>query len=182
MYRNRSAPRLHRFRAVHPAVRGRSRALFPPVGGRLEDHLPEPGSLHMAGDQVGWSEFHSLFEFKCSLPLLDLPRYAWSDKNHWIQYNGDWALSKGNTFYNAEKTAAAEASGSVSNPLVAPRSSLRTSVVHRVVEETFSGSAGRVVFQSDMMQAGFLDAAWGHQMNGAGVVASVSIYRAQDTS
>lgn len=40
----RSAPRLHRFRTVYLAVPGRSRALSPPKRGRLEDHLPEPGS------------------------------------------------------------------------------------------------------------------------------------------
>lgn len=139
-------------------------------------------ALHMAGVQVGWSEFHSPFESKYGLRLLDLPTYAWNNKNHWIQYNGDWALTKGNTFYDAEKKAAAEASGQVSNPLAASRSSLRTSLVHRVVEETFSGSAGRVVVQSDMMQADFLAAAWGHQMNRAGVVTSVSIFQARDAT
>lgn len=114
-------------------------------------------ALHMAGAQVGWCEFHSLFEFKCGLGLLDLPRYAWNSKNHWIQYNGEWAPSKGNTFYNAEKAAAA-ASSQTSNPLAAPRSSLRTSLVNRVVEDSFSGLAWRVVVQSNMMQADFLAA------------------------
>jgi hypothetical protein len=47
-------------------------------------------------------------------------------------------------------------------------------LVHRVIEESFSGTAGKVIMQSDMMQADFLAAAWGHQMNGAGVVTSVS--------
>lgn len=128
----------------------------------------------MAGVQVGWGQFHGPFERAYDLRLLDLPTYAWNDKNYWIQYTGDWALTKGNRFYDAEKKAIAEASGAYSHALVAPRSSLRTSLVHRVVEETFSGPAGRVVIQSDMMQADFLAAAWGHQMNGAGVVTSVS--------
>jgi acyl transferase domain-containing protein len=127
-------------------------------------------TVHTGGVPLGWNEFQRPFER--GLRLLDLPTYAWNDKNHWIQYNGNWALTKGNTFYDAEK-AAAKAAGA--NPLTAPHSSLRTSLVHRVVEEAFSGAAGHVVVQSDMMQADFLAAAWGHQMNGAGVVTSASL-------
>lgn len=124
-------------------------------------------AVHVAGVNVGWNEFHRPFEQR--LKLLDLPTYAWNDKTLWLQYNGDWALTKGNTFYDEEKKQKRE--GIL---IEAPVSSLHTSLVHRVVEETFSGAAGRVVVQSDMMQADFLAAAWGHQMNGAGVVTSVS--------
>jgi monodictyphenone polyketide synthase len=124
-------------------------------------------AVHSAGVLVNWDQFHRPFEKKCGLRLLDLPTYAWNDKNHWIQYNGDWSLTKGNTFYDAEKKAGG-------NPLAAPRSSLRTSLVHRVVEEIISGSAGRVVVQSDLMEPDFLAAVRGHEMNGAGVATSVS--------
>ncbi|KAG6358778.1 hypothetical protein INS49_012297 [Diaporthe citri] len=166
----------------HPVCIGFARSTLPSLGAavpslrRGEDDWKtisqSLAALHTAGVQVGWGEFHSPFERSCGLRLLDLPTYAWNNKNHWIQYNGDWALTKGNTFYDAEKKAAAESSGQVSNPLATHHSSLRTSLVHRVVEETFFGSAGRVIVQSDMMQADFLAAAWGHQMNGAGVVTS----------
>lgn len=61
------------------------------------------------------------------------------------------------TFYNTEKASAA-ASGQVSNLLVVPRFSLQMPIVHRVVEESFPGSAGRVAVQSNMMQAVFLGA------------------------
>lgn len=128
------------------------------------------GILYSAGVPVRFDEFHRPFEH--TLRLLDLPTYAWNDKDYWIQYNGDWALTKGNTFYDEEKKQAAAAANG--NPLAVPHSSLRTSLVHRVVEESFEHSAGHVVVQSDLMQADFLAAAWGHQMNGAGVVTSVS--------
>jgi iterative type I PKS product template protein len=123
--------------------------------------------IHSAGVEVGWNEFHRSFE--PGLRLLDLPTYAWNDKNYWIQYNGDWALTKGNNFYNTEKAAKAV----TGNPLaVASHSSLRTSTVQHIIEETFSGPAGRVVMQSDLMQPDFLAAAYGHKMNGCGVVTS----------
>jgi monodictyphenone polyketide synthase len=57
---------------------------------------------------------------------LDLPTYAWNDKTYWIQYNGDWALTKGNTFYDAEKALKAQKSRATA-PLVP--SGLRTPTV-----------------------------------------------------
>jgi len=124
--------------------------------------------LHCAGLEVGWNEFHRPFER--GLRLLDIPTYSWNDKTYWIQYNGDWALTKGNTFYDAEKAAQAAQKAS----LTTSQSSLRTSTVQHIIEETFSGSAGRVVIQSDLMEPDFLAAAYGHKMNGCGVVTSVS--------
>ncbi|KAF2201576.1 ketoacyl-synt-domain-containing protein [Delitschia confertaspora ATCC 74209] len=123
-------------------------------------------ALHCAGIEIGWNEFHRPFE--PSLRLLDLPTYAWNDKNYWIQYNGDWALTKGNTFYDAEKAALAPKTPAA--PIAV--SNLRTSTVHKIIEESFSGSAGKVVMQSDLMQPDFYAAAHGHKMNGCGVVTS----------
>ena len=123
-------------------------------------------TLHCVGVQVGWNEFHRPFEK--ALRLLDLPTYAWNDKTYWIQYNGDWALTKGNTFYDTEK-------GPNKTQLMAPvsKSSLSTSTVQRIIEQDLNGTAGMVVMQSDLMQADFRAAAWGHKMNGCGVVTSV---------
>lgn len=161
----------------HPVCLGFVRSILPsvqvavPSMRRNEDNWMTLSSsfatLHTTGVSLDWNEFQRPFEK--GLRLLDLPTYAWNDKNHWIQYNGDWALTKGNTFYDAEKVAVN------GNPLTAPHSSLKTSLVHRVVEEVFSGVTGHVVVQSDLMQVDFLAAAWGHKMNGAGVVTSASL-------
>ncbi|TVY84593.1 Atrochrysone carboxylic acid synthase [Lachnellula suecica] len=124
------------------------------------------GVVHCAGVEVGWNEFHRPFE--AGLRLLDLPTYAWNDKNYWLQYNGDWALTKGNTFYDAEKASKA----THGLPLTATHSNLKTSTVQQIVEETFSGSAGTVIMQSDLMQPDFQAAAYGHRMNNCGVVTS----------
>ncbi|KAF7587027.1 hypothetical protein BBP40_007849 [Aspergillus hancockii] len=119
--------------------------------------------LHGAGVPLNWNEFQRPFEK--GLRLLDLPTYSWNEKNYWIMYNGDWALTKGNTFYDAEKAAKVTSS-------VPVLSSLRTSTVQQIIEETFNGTAGKVVMQSDLMQPAFLAAANGHRMNGCGVVTS----------
>ncbi|KAK5633962.1 hypothetical protein RRF57_009676 [Xylaria bambusicola] len=128
-------------------------------------------SLHCAGVKIEWSEFHSPFEK--GLRLLDLPTYAWNDKTYWLQYNGDWALTKGNHFYDEEKGIGAYANSKTVGVLApSPGSSLCTSTVQCVMEETFSDDAGTVLVQSDLSQPGFRAAAWGHKMNGCGVVTS----------
>ncbi|KAI0539703.1 putative polyketide synthase [Xylaria digitata] len=123
-------------------------------------------ALHCAGVKIDWNALHAPFEK--SLRLLDLPTYAWNDKRHWIQYKGNWALTKGNTFYDSEKGLT---SGQQAFPVI-PKSSLSTSSVHQIIEEHFDGVAGTVIMQSDLTQADFRAAAWGHKMNNCGVVTS----------
>ncbi|KAF2272823.1 putative polyketide synthase [Westerdykella ornata] len=123
-------------------------------------------ALHLAGVAVNWNEFHRPFESR--LRLLDLPTYAWNEKNYWLQYNGDWCLTKGNTFYDAEKQAAK----GQPVPAAPVKSEIQTSTVQQIIQATFEGSAGTVVMQSDLMQADFLAAANGHRMNNCGVVTS----------
>ena len=129
------------------------------------------GTLHCVGVEVDWIEFQRPFER--GLRLLDLPTYSWNDKNYWITYNGDWSLTKGNTFYDAEKGITAAQVAPV------PKSSLKTSTVQQIIEESIQGASGKVVMQSDLMQPDFYAAANGHSMNGCGVVTSVSRF---DTS
>ena len=136
----------------------------PPISTQLSTLFPYTTLFRSV--QVDWVEFHRPFER--GLRLLDLPTYCWNDKNYWIMYNGDWALTKGNTFYDAEKAVKA------TEVIRVPKSALSTSTVHQIIEEDFQGAAGRVVMQSDLMQPEFLAAANGHNMNGCGVVTSVS--------
>lgn len=119
-------------------------------------------SLHLAGVAVDWNAFHRPFER--NLRLLDLPTYAWNEKLYWIQYEGDWSLTKGNNFYDKEKGLAS---------VQPPKSGLSTSSVHRIIDESFDATSGTVVMQSDLMQSDFRAAAYGHEMNGCGVVTSV---------
>ena len=117
-------------------------------------------ALHCAGVEIDWNDFNLPFEK--SLRLLNLPTYAWNNKNYWIQYNGDWNLTKGNNT-------------KIALPTVIP--SLKTSSVQQIVEEEFTKTTARVIMRSDVMHPDFLDAANGHKMNGCGVVTSVSVWR-----
>ncbi|KAL8743164.1 MAG: hypothetical protein Q9190_004459 [Brigantiaea leucoxantha] len=118
--------------------------------------------LHCGAFELDWNEFNRPFE--SSLSLLDLPTYAWNDKNYWIMYNGDWALTKGNTFYAKDEPKALTAPEPVSN--------LSTSTVQNIIEEDFTENTAVVVMQSDLMKPDFFAAANGHFMNGCGVVTS----------
>ncbi|KID65403.1 Non-reducing polyketide synthase [Metarhizium brunneum] len=123
-------------------------------------------ALHLAGIPVRWNEFHRPFEVR--LRLLHLPAYSWNNKTYWMQYNGDWCLTKGNNFYETGNDAT-KAKAALKSP---PPSELQTSTVQQIIEESFNGSAGSVVMQSDLMQPDFLAAAYGHRMNDCGVVTS----------
>lgn len=86
--------------------------------------------LQIALTQVGRGDFQSPSGPTHGLRLLDLATYARNDKKHCVQYNGGRALTEYNAFYGEEKKAAAK-----SSPEAAPRSSLRTSVIHRSFEK-----------------------------------------------
>ncbi|KAF2103987.1 ketoacyl-synt-domain-containing protein [Rhizodiscina lignyota] len=114
-------------------------------------------SLHCAGVRLNWRELYRPFEG--ALSLLNLPAYAWNNKTYWIQYRGDWSLTKGSL------PAAMETQPT-------PQSSLRTSSCHRVVEETFAGTTGKVVVESNVIHPDIIKAVEGHKMNNNGVVSS----------
>ena len=124
-------------------------------------------ALHLTGLPVDWNEFHRAFESK--LRLLDLPTYAFNDKNHWLPYKGTWCLTKGNEFYDAGHKVG-RGSGSVET---SPRSEIQTSTVQQITEQSFGGTSGSVTMQSNLMQADLFAAANGHRMNDCGVVTSV---------
>ncbi|EME79056.1 uncharacterized protein MYCFIDRAFT_34361 [Pseudocercospora fijiensis CIRAD86] len=159
----------------HPVCAGFIKSIVPstqlaiPSIRRNEDNWTTMSSsmaaLHLTGVALSWNEFHRPFE--SSLRLLDLPTYAFTEKNYWLQYNGDWCLTKGNTFYSAEKEAARAA-----EPQPSVGSDLQTSTVQQVIALEVEGNAGVVVMKSDLMQGDLLVAAHGHRMNGCGVVTS----------
>lgn len=129
--------------------------------------------------KVEWSEFHRPFE--TSLRLLDLPTYAWNDKNHWISYKDDWCLTKGNTFYDGElgrQLGIASAKPLQGAQEAQAVSSLSTSLVQQIISEEvdIANGTARVTMQSDLNQPDFRAAAWGHKMNNCGVVTSVRLF------
>lgn len=118
-------------------------------------------SLHSAGLEIDWREFHS--DFVDCHEVLSLPAYKFDNKNYWIDYVNDWCLHK-----TEPRTAKlAELSKEISR--------LSTSSVHRVVSQEFDGVVAKVVVQSDLSEPAVRAAILGHMVNGTGLCPSVSL-------
>jgi len=118
-------------------------------------------TLHTAGLDIDWNEYHR--DHLDCVRLLNLPTYAFDEKNYWIQYIGDWCLTKG-TVGNSQGALLQDA-----------KPKLSTTTVHRVVEESMNGDVATVSIESDLARADLRSAVMGHLVNGAGLCPS-SIY------
>ncbi|KFZ18301.1 hypothetical protein V501_01293 [Pseudogymnoascus sp. VKM F-4519 (FW-2642)] len=124
----------------------------------LSDSL---STLHTAGFNIDWNEYHR--DHLDCVQLLDLPTYAFDEKNYWIQYTGDWCLTKGRA------SDSQVASWQDSKPKIS------TTTVHKVVEDLVDGDVATVSTESDLARADLRSAVMGHLVNGAGLCPS-SIY------
>ena len=114
-------------------------------------------SLYEVGLNIDWNEYHRPFEQ--ALRLVDLPTYAWNNKNYWIQYRGDWNLTKGQI---------------LPEPALPVVRGFRTSSIHRLYSEDYDSLTAQVLGESDMTDPSLKDVIEGHAMNGYGVASSVS--------
>ena len=112
------------------------------------------------GAKVMWTEYHK--DFRSALKLLELPSYAFDLKNYWIQHEGDWSLTKGDT------TVAK------STPAV-PRQTFSTTCLQEVESETFTQDSASVAFSSRLAEPSLHTAVRGHLVNNVGLCPS-SVY------
>ena len=127
----------------------------------LAESLP---SLHLAGLDLQWKEYHR--DFVDALRVLQLPSYHWDSKNYWIQYSNDFCLTKGD-----EKSAA------ISAAAVSANSTLCTSSVQRVVEQQLGDKKSTLVMESDLHHPSLSGVVRGHTVNGAALCPSVSAFQ-----
>ncbi|KAI4285251.1 MAG: hypothetical protein L6R38_000788 [Xanthoria sp. 2 TBL-2021] len=117
--------------------------------------------LHLAGIDVQWGEYHR--DFLDCVHILDLPAYAFDNSKYWLQYTGDWNLTKG------------QIPGLV--PVAeAPKPSLSTTSIHRVLSEVVAdGERATMVTESDISRPDLFVAVSGHMVNGTALCPS-SLY------
>lgn len=116
--------------------------------------------LHNLGLNVDWNEYHR--DFLDCLQLLDLPAYAFDNKNYWIDYVGNWNLNKG------------QPQGLAILPeVVTP--SISTTTVQKVVSEKVEIDKATLVVESDVSRPDLFAAISGHLVNGTPLCPS-SIY------
>ena len=113
--------------------------------------------LYIRGLNINWSEYHR--DFSANLQLLNLPAYAFENKNYWLTYENNWSLTKGDLdIGNGE----------------APTPHFSTTTLQRILSENFQEGRSSVVFQSDFSEPLLHDAVIGHLVNGSGLCPSVS--------
>ncbi|CAI4215230.1 unnamed protein product [Parascedosporium putredinis] len=110
-------------------------------------------TLHSAGLNIDWTEYHK--DFEASVRLLDLPTYSFDYKNYWIQYTGDWCLTKNRV---GTKPAAL---------MEAPKPKISTSAVHKVTKEEVKGDTCIIETETNLSREDIRGAVSGHVVNGA---------------
>ncbi|KAH8879977.1 ketoacyl-synt-domain-containing protein [Thozetella sp. PMI_491] len=118
-------------------------------------------TLHTAGLNIDWNEFHR--DFSQSVRLLDLPSYSFDEKNYWLQYTGGWSLTK-----NRVGTTAAQA-------IEPAKPKLSTTTVQKLVKEELKDDVAVVETESEICQEQLRNAVSGHLVNGAALCPS-SLY------
>ncbi|KAI9801586.1 MAG: Type I Iterative PKS [Sarcosagium campestre] len=114
--------------------------------------------LYVHGANVDWTEYHQ--NFNAGLELLNIPTYAFEEKNYWLEYKNNWSLTKG----EADEGTPEE-----------PAKKFSTTTLQRVVREEFHHDRASVVFESDFSEPSLHAAVIGHLVNDSGLCPS-SIY------
>lgn len=115
-------------------------------------------ALSNTGMDLDWDAYHRPFEE--SLRLVDAPTYAWNNKNYWIQYRGEWNLTKGRAEAKVRPTATVKG--------------FSTSSIHQVLSERYDGTTAQIMAETSITDPSLQGVVDGHAMNGYGVASSVS--------
>lgn len=111
-------------------------------------------TLHSAGLNMDWNEYHR--DFLKSVRILDLPSYSFDEKNYWLQYSGDWSLTK-----NRGALALPPVPSGPAKP------QLSTTSVQKVISEEVKGDVAVVEIESNLSREDLRLAVTGHLVNGA---------------
>ena len=141
----------------HPAVSGMVKAVLgPQVTSLASLQRGRPvwqllavtlKNLYTAGADIRWSNYH--YDFKASHEVIPLPAYSWDLKEYWMQYINDWSLRKGDP------------------PLtISDTSTLESTTIHRVVEETSDSQEVRIVVETDISRKDLAPLMQGHEVDG----------------
>ncbi|KAL9065873.1 MAG: hypothetical protein Q9161_007926 [Pseudevernia consocians] len=115
--------------------------------------------VYTAGADIAWSEYHNAF--RDSLNLLGLPTYAFDLKSHWLQYEGDWCITKNQSTADSIKTGTS--------------AMLHSTTLHSVAETRQSEGMSSIEFTSDLADKNLSSIIGGHNVDGVGLCPS-SVY------
>ncbi|KAM0278167.1 hypothetical protein ACHAO9_012273 [Fusarium lateritium] len=116
--------------------------------------------LYLAGVAINWDSWHR--DSPSCQKVLSVPSYSWDLEKYWIQYEGDWCLTKGSPAV-------------ASTPATVPKPTRLSESVHEIVEQDVSAQGCKLVMQSDLRESALLQVAQDHQVNGL-VLCPSSLY------
>lgn len=119
-------------------------------------------TLHTAGLNMDWNEYHR--DFGSSTRLLDLPAYSFDLKNYWLQYTGDWCITK-----NRGSTLPVKAIEAPSKPR------LSTTSVQNITKEDINEDIVILETETEMTEDNMRKVCSGHLVNGTALTPS-SLY------
>ncbi|KAK0720633.1 hypothetical protein B0H67DRAFT_197461 [Lasiosphaeris hirsuta] len=111
-------------------------------------------TLHTAGLNIDFNEYH--LDFKSSTRLLDLPSYSFDEKDYWLQYSGDWCLTKNRVGAASPKKL-----------LEPAKPKLSTTTVQKITKEEVKGDIAIIETESELHQEQLKQVVSGHIVNGA---------------
>jgi acyl transferase domain-containing protein len=115
--------------------------------------------LYNAGLDVNWNEYHC--DFERSQNVLHIPAYSFDEKNYWIDYKNDWALTKGEGIVDKVSKVRVE--------------SAITTTVQRLVTKDVSGAKASFTFETDLSEPALHAIIAGHSLNGLALCPAVSV-------
>lgn len=119
-------------------------------------------TLHSAGLNLDWNEYHR--DFDSTVRLLGLPSYSFDLKNYWLQYTGDWCITKNRGTSQAAKAIEAP-----------PKPKLATTTVQRITSEEIKGDIAILETETEMTENNMRKICSGHLVNGTALTPS-SLY------
>lgn len=111
-------------------------------------------TLHSAGLNFDWNDFHR--DFASSVRILNLPSYSFDEKNYWLQYTGDWSITK-----NRGALPAPAATIEPAKP------KLSTASVQKIISEEIKADIVTIETESNLSREDLRLAVTGHLVNGA---------------
>ncbi|KAI1133382.1 polyketide synthase [Nemania abortiva] len=117
-------------------------------------------TLHSAGLNLDWNEYHR--DFDGTVRLLDLPSYSFDLKNYWLQYTGDWCITK-------NRGAASLSPKAIEAP---PKPKLSTTTVQKITKEEVNGDIVILETETEMTEENMRKICSGHLVNGTALTPS----------
>ncbi|KAI0805157.1 hypothetical protein GGR55DRAFT_698536 [Xylaria sp. FL0064] len=112
-------------------------------------------AAYRAGMTIDWRQYHKPFEK--ALRLLELPSYAFDLQNYWIQYEGEWSVTKGRAGNATSQNRSTDAPN---------KQQLEAPSLYEIQSQVVNAKEVSITFKSEVSDPRLRDMVHGHKVNG----------------